>query len=94
MIQTPLHEHRVEMSKKFENRVDYVDITAYGARQDNTDKFDETFHQKLEESQAKSQKSDKSITNNENIEETKIDKNELKSMANASNPNNRILYKI
>ena len=30
MIQTPLHEHRIEMSKKFENRVDYVDITAYG----------------------------------------------------------------
>ena len=28
------------------------------------------------------------------LEETKIDKNELKSMNNASNPHKRILFKI
>lgn len=30
MIQDPLHEHRDEMASKFENRIDYVDISAYG----------------------------------------------------------------
>lgn len=30
VIQEPLHEHRDEMASKFENRIDYVDISAYG----------------------------------------------------------------
>ena len=30
IIQEPLHEHRDEMASKFENRIDYVDISAYG----------------------------------------------------------------
>jgi len=29
-IQVPLHEHREEMARNFENRIDYVDIQAYG----------------------------------------------------------------
>ena len=30
VIQEPLHEHREEMARNFENRIDYVDIEAYG----------------------------------------------------------------
>lgn len=30
VIQEPMHEHRDEMASKFENRIDYVDISAYG----------------------------------------------------------------
>lgn len=30
VIQEPLHEHRDEMASRFENRIDYVDISAYG----------------------------------------------------------------
>ena len=30
LIQQPLHEHRTEMACKFENRIDYIDISAYG----------------------------------------------------------------
>ena len=29
-IQEPLHEHRNEMAGKFQNRIDYVNISAYG----------------------------------------------------------------
>lgn len=29
-MQDPINEHREEMSKKFKNRVDYIDIAAYG----------------------------------------------------------------
>jgi len=32
-IQDPLHEHRYEMATKFKNRIDYVDIKAYGLGQ-------------------------------------------------------------
>ena len=30
VIQEPLHEHRDEMSQRFQNRIDYVNIAAYG----------------------------------------------------------------
>jgi predicted RNA-binding protein with PUA domain len=30
LIQQTIHEHREEMAKNFENRIDYVDIKAYG----------------------------------------------------------------
>ena len=30
VIQEPLHEHRNDMAAKFQNRVDYVNISAYG----------------------------------------------------------------
>ena len=29
-LQEPLHEHRNEMASKFQNRIDYVNISAYG----------------------------------------------------------------
>ena len=31
IIQEPLHEHRDEMALKFQNRIDYVNLSAYGA---------------------------------------------------------------
>ena len=48
-IQQPLHEHRTEMSTKFENRLDYIDLSAYKVGQiksgelkkDETSKSDE-----------------------------------------------------
>ena len=30
VIQEPLHEHRNDMAGKFQNRIDYVNISAYG----------------------------------------------------------------
>ena len=30
VIQEPLHEHRNEMARRFQNRIDYVNIKAYG----------------------------------------------------------------
>ena len=38
LIQEPLHEHRDEMARKFKNRIDYVNINAYGAGKVNIDK--------------------------------------------------------
>jgi hypothetical protein len=31
IIQEPLHEHRDEMAQKYQNRIDYVNLEAYGA---------------------------------------------------------------
>lgn len=33
-IQQPLFDHRIEMAGKFKNRIDYVDISAYGVGKD------------------------------------------------------------
>lgn len=41
IIQEPLHEHREEMSQKFQNRIDYVNLDAYGAGKVNINKLDE-----------------------------------------------------
>ena len=40
-IQEPLHEHRDEMASKFENRIDYVDISAYGIGKVNMESPDQ-----------------------------------------------------
>lgn len=37
LIQEPLYEHRSEMASKYENRIDYVDISAFGIGQVKVD---------------------------------------------------------
>lgn len=36
-IQEPMHMHRDEMASKFESRIDYIDISAYGVGKVNVD---------------------------------------------------------
>lgn len=51
-IQEPLHEHRDEMVCKFENRIDYVDISAYGVGKVKVDPEEEK-NRKIEEAAIK-----------------------------------------
>lgn len=41
IIQEPLHEHREEMAQKYQNRIDYVNLDAYGAGKVNINKKDD-----------------------------------------------------
>ena len=52
LIQEPLHDHRDEMASKYENRIDYVDISAYaiGKVKDEQSKMEKEKHDSQEES--------------------------------------------